>query len=333
MKNIQSELLEERLVEEARPNNNIVYIQVGLHGVPTEAMIDMGANVSLIDRIELNRIQENNTEMIPTLPINNITIIGATGKQNKTIKQQVRLNVTNKGIGIPMEFLVAQGLPFRILIGCDMLLRHSAIINLASGKVTLRAENCELSAEIIGSISAPQYRNSYYVRESNRLPIGENNIVTESSLWLEKLEEIMAFQGGSSDEVSVEEKRRLIKIYNRYGQVFSDSPGKAKNFLCELKFKDSVSFNRRSYPIAHALKEAARTQIQRMVNEDIIERSNSPYTSPLVAIPKKDGQVRLCLDARELNRMLINDRTSPGAHYLVISYYLFCFEQFNLLCV
>ena len=46
--------------------------------------------------------------------------------------------------------------------------------------------------------------------------------------------------------------------------------------------------------------------------EDIIERSNSPYTSPLVAIPKKDGQVRLCLDARELNKMLINDRTSPG---------------------
>ena len=60
------------------------------------------------------------------------------------------------------------------------------------------------------------------------------------------------------------------------------------------------------------MKEAASKEIQRMILEDIIERSSSPYTSPLVAIPKKDGQVRLCLDARELNKMLINDRTSPG---------------------
>ena len=35
-----------------------------------------------------------------------------------------------------MGFLVAKGLPFRILIGCDMLRRHTAVINLASGKVT-----------------------------------------------------------------------------------------------------------------------------------------------------------------------------------------------------
>ena len=31
----------------------------------------------------------------------------------------------------------------------------------------------------------------------------------------------------------------------------------------------------------------------------------------MVAIPKKAGQVRLCLNARKLNKMLINDRTSP----------------------
>ena len=34
--------------------------------------------------------------------------------------------------------------------------------------------------------------------------------------------------------------------------------------------------------------------------------------SPIVAIKKKDGTVRLCLDAREINKNIINDRTSPG---------------------
>ena len=107
------ELLEERAIEEAPLNNDIVYVQVKLHGVLTEAMIDTGANVSIIDQLELDRITELTTKRIPTLPINNMTIIGATGKQNKTIRKQVCLNVTNSGIGIPMEFLVARGLPFR----------------------------------------------------------------------------------------------------------------------------------------------------------------------------------------------------------------------------
>ena len=91
-----------------------------------------------------------------------------------------------------------------------------------------------------------------------------------------------------------------------------------------VKFKDNVNFNKRSYPIAQALKEAARKKIQRMIMEDIIERSNSPYTSPLIAIPKKDGQVRLCLDGRELNKMIINDRTSPGEIYEVMKKFYGC---------
>ena len=62
-----------------------------------------------MDNIELDRIKELATERIPTLPINNITSIGATGKQNQTIKLQINLDVTNKGIGIPMVFFVTKG--------------------------------------------------------------------------------------------------------------------------------------------------------------------------------------------------------------------------------
>ena len=136
----------------------------------------------------------------------------------------------------------------------------------------------------------------------NRLTLGKNTEVTESKIWQEKIEEIIEFQNRQAPEIiTVEQKQQLIKIYDKYKSVFSDSPGKAKNFLCELKFKENVNFNKRSYPIAQALKEAGRKEIQRMILEDIIERSNSPYTSPLVAIPKKGGQVRLCLDARAVS--------------------------------
>ena len=57
-----------------------------------------------------------------------------------------------------------------------------------------------LSAEIIGSQSAPQCLNSYYIRENNRLTIGKNNKVTESEMWQRKIEEIMEFQGRQAQE-------------------------------------------------------------------------------------------------------------------------------------
>ena len=50
LKNIRTELLEERTMEEAKPSGDIVYIRVKLHGVLTTVMIDTGANISLIDK-------------------------------------------------------------------------------------------------------------------------------------------------------------------------------------------------------------------------------------------------------------------------------------------
>ena len=79
--NIQYDLMEERVAEEAKPNSEIVYVRVELQGVRTELMIDTGANISLIDNTDLIGIQESIAEKIPTLPIHNIIIIGATGRQ------------------------------------------------------------------------------------------------------------------------------------------------------------------------------------------------------------------------------------------------------------
>ena len=88
------------------------YVTAEINSVTTTLMIDMGANVSLIDSTEINRIQEECKSVIPTLPINNIILVGATGRQNKTVKKQVNLEVTSHGVKIPMIFLVANGLPF-----------------------------------------------------------------------------------------------------------------------------------------------------------------------------------------------------------------------------
>ena len=131
-------------------------------------MIDTGANVFLIDKGEFNRIKDLCNEDIPTLPVSNMVIVGATGRPNKTIQQQAMLEVSSQGNMIPMLFLVAQGLPFKVMIGYDMIRRHSAVINMCSGKITLYNEQVEWSSEIIGRKCAPHNRHSFTLLRNYR---------------------------------------------------------------------------------------------------------------------------------------------------------------------
>ena len=148
-------------------NSEIAYVTVHVNGIKATAMIDTGSNVSLIDKLELNRILAENKTVIPTLPINNIVLIGATGRQNKTIRNQVQLEISSNGETIPMIFLVASGLPFNLLIGCDILRRYAAVINMSRANVSLSSGDIRWTAELIGSQKANPDHIIYYIREDH----------------------------------------------------------------------------------------------------------------------------------------------------------------------
>ena len=68
--------MEEENRQIIRKNNEIIYIKAKLSGTMSTVIIDTGSNISLIDNTELERIQRGSQVQIPTLPINNIIIIG-----------------------------------------------------------------------------------------------------------------------------------------------------------------------------------------------------------------------------------------------------------------
>ena len=90
-------------------------------------------------------------------------------------------------------------------------------------------------------------------------------------LWLEKLEEIRDFQRTKARGlVSEKQAEQLIKVYIKYRHIFSNAPGKARDYQCTIKFKTPVEFNRKSYPIAYSLKNEVREELNRMIEDDII---------------------------------------------------------------
>jgi hypothetical protein len=54
-------------------------------------------------------------------------------------------------------------------------------------------------------------------------------------------------------------------------------------------------------------KEVVRKGKEKMLEEGIIEECESPYATPVVMVPKKDGSTRVCIDYRRLNELTISE--------------------------
>ena len=104
-----------------------------------------------------------------------------------------------------------------------------------------------------------------------------------------------------------EEKKKFWEILKKYKDIFSKKPGRLSIYKHELKVKDDKPFIIKTFPFPMKLRDAAATEINNLLELGIIWRSNSPYINPLVTSLKKDGSVRICLDARKLNDIMMND--------------------------
>jgi hypothetical protein len=65
-----------------------------------------------------------------------------------------------------------------------------------------------------------------------------------------------------------------------------------------------VSYSR---PIPFAIRPAVREQIAQMVNDDILEISNSPILNPLTVVHREGKKPRIRVDARKVNQFTVPD--------------------------
>ena len=56
-----------------------------------------------------------------------------------------------------------------------------------------------------------------------------------------------------------------------------------------------------------AIKEAIETEVQRLIDTNLVTKSKSAWAFPLVPIKKKDGSIRICVDYRKFNEVTLPD--------------------------
>ena len=97
------------------------------------------------------------------------------------------------------------------------------------------------------------------------------------------------------------QRKELAEVITQYIEVFPDVPSKTNLIEHDVDVGDSAPIKQHPYRISPMKKELLDKEVQYMLKNDIIEESQSNWSSPCILVPKHDGGFRFCTDFRKVN--------------------------------
>lgn len=120
---------------------------------------------------------------------------------------------------------------------------------------------------------------------AKELDIGENNSPEERSLINSMLQELEAVFGKEEGGI-----------------------GQAKVKPHAIELSNYTPIWQRPRRFAEPVTDEIERQCEELLSLDIIEHSQSPWSSPIVPVRKKDGQLRLCIDYPKVNSITVTEK-------------------------
>lgn len=119
----------------------------------------------------------------------------------------------------------------------------------------------------------------------------------------------LSFNFGESP-IPPEWRERITAKLNAMPEVFSHHDldfGCTSQVKHHINLHDNTPFKHRARPIHPNDIEAVRKHLQDLLDSGVIRESESSFSSPIVVVKKKNGDIRLCIDYRKLNLQTIKD--------------------------
>ena len=111
-------------------------------------------------------------------------------------------------------------------------------------------------------------------------------------------------------DLNEKEKERATHLFQKWDSVFSKSladMGHTKLVEHKIKLSTEEPFKDPYRRIPPGLIEEVREHLREMLDAGAIRNSESPYSSNVVIVRKKDGSIRFCVDFQKLNSCTIQD--------------------------
>lgn len=109
------------------------------------------------------------------------------------------------------------------------------------------------------------------------------------------------------DDVDADKTKQVRELLTEFSDVLTDVPGKTDIISHSIQLTSKEHIRSRPYPVPQSLRDTIEDEVQTMLEMGVIEKSTSPYASPVVIVKKKDGKNRFCVDYRKINAVTVID--------------------------
>lgn len=152
-------------------------------------------------------------------------------------------------------------------------------VNIKEGTILTRAETIDNRLDIIR-------------QEVNNIPITMEELNTDN-------------------ELPREETQKVLKIINDYNDLIARNMrqiGCTNMAEMKITLDDTTPYNRRPHRVSYPERKKLQCMIRDLEEADMIEDSESPFSSPVLLVEKKTGDVRMCIDYRGINKATVKQQ-------------------------
>lgn len=311
-------MLSEKVNVEKQNLHPVIPIKIG--GVQLSAVIDSGSPLSIISDTAFQKCNKNISCLI--LPMQRTTIQGAIAGKSLQIKQQTYLDFTCQDHTFSAHFLIVPTLSTEMILGTDFLQKYKAILDFNNCEISMQHEGKSVVIKFQDWISCKEEQFNCFCLHTDALPqfldvpydspLFNNRMI--SSLDNEQnvnLNNLIQTKVNQVTQCSDNERQQLQSILKTHATVFIPQPGTIKDFQYKFQVKEHTPFCVRPYPIPALFKDQVKLEIQKMLQDGVIEPAISPYNNPLHIVRKSNNSLRLVLDSRQLNTIIIPETDRP----------------------
>ncbi|UYV69617.1 hypothetical protein LAZ67_6004101 [Cordylochernes scorpioides] len=258
----------------------------------SRAIIDCGSAEILLEKAEL---PEDSSRIFQTVAADDSFIIPAGSTKQINVISETILGVSD----VVME-------PSRILFLEHDLMVPASIFAVQHGKGKIWITNigtCDRTVPkgmCIGEIQVLEEGQLAVIgdaSDTNRQEIlGQENSPNIASMI--------------SPDLSMLEGTRICSILGSFSGLFefnkfpSNLTSTAKH---KINTEDHPPIKRRPYRVSQVERQTIQNEVDKMLKGGIVQLSESPWSSPVVLVKKKNGSWRFCVDYRHLNKITKKD--------------------------
>ena len=108
--------------------------------------------------------------------------------------------------------------------------------------------------------------------------------------------------------IELEKREELMGVINSFKSLFQDTPRRTNAIVHDVEVENVELIKQHPYRVNPRKREIMRKEIEYMLEHDLIEPSNSPWSSPCVLVPKPgEDCFRFYTDYRKVNNVTKSD--------------------------